>query len=264
MIYVSLKRVNALMLKYYYVSVRSIDRIFYIVFWPSIAVLLWGFLSTYLREGFEVNIFALLIAGFIFYQFFQRCQTDIPLYLLGDFWSDNLQNVYSTPITKWDSLVSLSIFSIIKAIIVFGVTVLVAILFFNFNLFSADPFYLGLWLVNLLFFALGMGIFLAGIIFRYGMQIQVTAWSVSFLLQPIMAVFYPVSILPLGLQVVARFIPASYVFEGMRQVLTHGTMNFNGYFVSFVLNIVLIIIACFFYSWAFNHNKRHGRLVHAE
>ena len=54
------------------------------------------------------------------------------------------------------------------------------------------------------------------------------AWAVPFLLQPLCAVFYPVSVLPMPMQKIAWFIPATHVFEGMRYILAGGK-NPDGY-----------------------------------
>ena len=47
-------------------------------------------------------------------------------------------------------------------------------------------------------------------------------WSLAFGLQPVSAVFYPVSVLPGWLQGVAFFVPASHVFESLRSFFAEG------------------------------------------
>ena len=45
------------------------------------------------------------------------------------------------------------------------------------------------------------------------------AWTLMFALLPLTCVYYPVSVLPEWLQVVAWMLPPTYVFEGMRALL---------------------------------------------
>jgi hypothetical protein len=45
------------------------------------------------------------------------------------------------------------------------------------------------------------------------------AWTLMFALLPLTCVYYPVSVLPGWLQVVAWMLPPTYVFEGMRALL---------------------------------------------
>ncbi len=141
---ISIRRISALMEQYFYITIKTLDRLSDLFFWPFMSLLLWGFMSRFLQSGFEVNIIGLVIAGYMFYQFFQRCQTDIPMYLLEDFWSDTLQNIFSTPVTKWDKLMSLVLFSLLKSVIVMVFIYLVALFMFNFNLLSINPLYLAL------------------------------------------------------------------------------------------------------------------------
>ena len=113
-------------------------------------------------------------------------------------------------------------------------------------------------------FAIGLGILLAGAILRFGSQIQVIAWSAGFIMQPLVAVFYPVSILPKGVQYVSNLIPITHIFEGMRQVMELGTFNVQGYITSIVGSLVLIVFAVIIYSKAFEYAKMRGKLVYAE
>jgi ABC-2 type transport system permease protein len=46
------------------------------------------------------------------------------------------------------------------------------------------------------------------------------AWTIMFLLLPLACVYYPVSVLPGFLQVVAWMLPPTYVFEGMRALIS--------------------------------------------
>lgn len=256
--------VSALLLQYFFITYKTLDRIADLFFWPFMSVLLWGFVTVFLQSGYDVDIVGLILAGFVFYQFFQRAQTDIPLFLLEEFWHDNLQNVFSTPVSEWDKLVSMVIYSVIKAIIPFFITVGLAFVFFKYNLFSLPPLYLASYFFSLSLFSIGLGIFVSGLIFRYGTNVQMIAWGIPFFLQPLMAVYYPVSILPSFLQSLARFIPASYVFEGLRNISQSGVFDWNNFLLSVFMSIVLIVFSCWFYSLCFKYNKKMGKLIHAE
>ena len=59
----------------------------------------------------------------------------------------------------------------------------------------------------------------AACILRHGMGAESLAWLAVFMLAPVSAVYYPVSILPVWLQHVAWALPSTHVFEGMRAVM---------------------------------------------
>lgn len=52
-------------------------------------------------------------------------------------------------------------------------------------------------------------------ILRWGQAAESLAWAVPFFIQPVVAAFYPVSVLPGWLQPVALALPVTHVFEGM-------------------------------------------------
>src|SRR5262249_8784307 len=66
---------------------------------------------------------------------------------------------------------------------------------------------------NLVLFGWTLGLVAFAIIVRFGGRWQILAWSLPFAVMPVSCVFYPVSVLPPGLQAVARALPATHVFE---------------------------------------------------
>ncbi|HNS06148.1 MAG TPA: ABC transporter permease, partial [Candidatus Saccharicenans sp.] len=85
---------------------------------------------------------------------------------------------------------------------------------------------------------------------------------IAFLFQPVSAVFYPLSVLPDFLQVAARFVPASYVFEGMRAVIM-GQSFPAGYLVrAMTLNLIYLILVLLFFFRMFKAVRVKGLLVH--
>jgi len=130
----------------------------------------------------------------------------------------------------------------------------------SFNIFmigiSLIPF-----ILNLTVMGWAIGIITTALILRFGQEAEVLAWALGFLFMPVSAVFYPVSVLPFFLQIIARFVPASYVFEGMRAVISNGNFPLNDLLWSTGLNTFYILFALLFFHWNFNVVKRKGLLV---
>ena len=81
-------------------------------------------------------------------------------------------------------------------------------------------FMLAFFFVNLLLMGWSLGLMVTGCILKWGPPAEALAWAVPGLVQPIAAVFYPVSVLPGWLQPIALSFPASHIFEGMRASLS--------------------------------------------
>ena len=99
------------------------------------------------------------------------------------------------------------------------------------------------------------------LILRWGLAAESLAWAVPFLVQPISAVFYPVSVLPVPLQTLAWLLPSTYVFEGMREVIRTGEMQWSNLLISIIMNVGFLILASGFFAFMFNIARDKGLLV---
>lgn len=115
--------------------------------------------------------------------------------------------------------------------------------------------------INIVIFAVSLGIFNVAIVVRYGSTIGPLTWILPFILQPFVAVFYPVSVLPPILQKIVWFVPLTHVFEGMRGVLKNGTFDSREFIVALGLNVVYFIVAVCFFAYIFNLARKKGSIV---
>ena len=65
------------------------------------------------------------------------------------------------------------------------------------------------------------------------------AWTLMFVLMPLTCVYYPVSVLPDWLQLVAWALPPTYVFEGMRALVMEQVFRADLMVEAFALNVAL-------------------------
>jgi ABC-2 type transport system permease protein len=134
------------------------------------------------------------------------------------------------------------------------------LLFYSFNVFvlgfSLVPF-----LLNLIVTGWCIGVLTTGLIMRYGQEVEVLAWGLVFLFQPISCVFYPMNVLPPWLQTIAWANPAAHVFEGMRAVITAGT--FPGAELAWAsgLNALYLSALILWFHMMFSVCKEKGLLV---
>ena len=112
------------------------------------------------------------------------------------------------------------IMSIVRLAIGMVPVTFLAIAFFGFNVYSLG-FALAAFFLNLILTSWAVGIVVSGVLLRNGMGAESLAWTLMFVLMPLTCVYYPVSVLPDWLQVIAWALPPTYVFEGMR-ALVHG------------------------------------------
>jgi len=255
-------RIYGIFLRNLYLYKRSIPRLMEIFYWPLLDLLLWGFITLYLsRYGKTLpNFVAFFVGALILWDILFRSQLGISVSFLEDIWARNFLNIFVSPLTPIEYVVSLMFVSLFKILLAGTIMSLLAWIFYSFNIFvigiSLIPFVL-----NLVILGWTIGIFTMSLILRFGQQAEILAWGIAILFQPISAVFYPVSVLPRFLQAAARFNPASYVFEGMREIITTHIVPLQKLLWSFGINAVFLVAVFAFFSRILMAVKKRGLLA---
>jgi ABC-2 type transport system permease protein len=175
-------------------------------------------------------------------------------------WARNLGNLMMSPLKPIEFLISLMIMSLIRLAIGIIPMVILAIVFFKFNLFA-----FGLPLIaffcNLIFTSWSLGIFVSGLVLRNGLGAESIVWTLMFGLMPLACVYYPVSVLPTWLQYIAWALPPTYVFEGMRALLFDHTFRADLMLTALAINVVLFILSFAIFLGLLNSARRAGSLI---
>lgn len=255
-------RIYAMVLRQVYLHLKSWWRMSDIFYWPVLDVLLWGFITLFLEKhpGMISNLAAFLLGALILWDILTKASQVISISFLEEIWSRNLLNLFSSPLSHLEFLASSMTMSLIKLAVSTTVSVFLCWAFFSFDLFRIG-IYLFPFILNLVIMGWAIGILAIGFILRYGQKAEFLGWTLTFLFQPISAVFYPVEILPSFLQTAARFVPATHVFEGMREVLNTGSCSLSSMALPLLLNAVYLSLALLFFEAMFRSAQRKGLLV---
>ena len=201
-----------------------------------------------------------LIGAVILWDILFRGQLGFSISFLEEMWARNLGNLMMSPLKPIEFLASLMIMSLVRLAIGIVPMVLLAMLFFDFNLFGFGlP--LAAFFCNLIFTSWALGIFVSGLVLRNGLGAESIVWSLMFGVMPLACVYYPVAVLPHWLQTIAWCLPPTYVFEGMRALLI--THQFRADLMAWALGINIMLFAAAFVSFLvlLNSARRAGSLV---
>jgi ABC-2 type transport system permease protein len=134
-----------------------------------------------------------------------------------------------------------------------------------FGLYAFDVTTLGAallpYLASILLFGWAVGMCTMALILRFGHAAEALIWGTPFLLQPISAAFYPVTVLPSFLRSIALLLPTTHVFEGMRATLATGRPAFAPLLPAFALNAVYLALAGAFFGWMMSRVREKGYLA---
>jgi ABC-2 type transport system permease protein len=158
------------------------------------------------------------LGGVLLWDFCSRIMQGMTTAFLEDVWSRNFLNLFSSPLSIAEYIAGLVITSVMTSSVGLATMLVLATAVFHLQFFSLGLPLAG-FLMILFVFGITLGIVASAIVLRLGPASEWLLWPLPALLSPFAAVFYPLSILPHWMQIVARTLPPSYVFEGMRTLL---------------------------------------------
>ncbi|PIU75536.1 MAG: ABC transporter [Candidatus Portnoybacteria bacterium CG06_land_8_20_14_3_00_39_12] len=258
-------RINAIIWRHIYGTHRTLHRLVDLFYWPTLDLVLWGFMATYFTRAGQsaFNLMAFLLGAMILWGILIRSQQDVSISFMEEVWSRNLLNIFGSPLSVPEFLTAAFLLSLIRIIIVFAFMGLLSWLLYAFNILTFSFYLIPFWL-NLLIFGWTIGIVAMAIILRFGQRFNFIAWSLPVLIQPVSAVFYPLSVLPGFLQKIGLALPTTYVFEGMRQVITTHQLSISHLALAFGLNLLYLILGCLFFVIMYRSVRKKGLLSKLE
>jgi len=241
---------------------RSFDRMSDVFYWPTIDLLLWGLTSQYFRSFTpDANkVLLMIITGILFWIIAWRGQYEISVNMLEDLWNENFINIFVSPIKFSEWVISFLIIGILKGILSLVFAAGIAFILYHVHIFNYG-FYLLPFLFSLLLTGWWVGFFVGGLILRFGTKVQTFAWTLVMVMSPFAAIYYPVSILPDWAQIIAKFVPPSYIFEGARSILYNGNFDWLNLVYSFGLNFIYLLLGYLFLYNSFKKIMNKG-MVH--
>jgi ABC-2 type transport system permease protein len=221
---ISLRRTSALLLRQYYLLRGSPARVIPLFSWVAIDIILWGFITRYLNSvsGARFNFVPAMLGAVLLWDFMARVMQGITTAFLEDVWSRNFLNLFASPLSVSEYLSGLVLSSIATSAVGLVVMVALATLVFGLSFFIYGAM-LAAFLLVLFLFGISLGIFGSALVLRFGPAAEWFIWPIPAFISPLACVFYPLATLPHWMQWLARIIPPSYVFEGMRQILAKQT-----------------------------------------
>jgi ABC-2 type transport system permease protein len=256
------RRVAAMVLRYWYLLRSSWARLFELIYWPAVQMLMWGFLQVYIGQNasFFARAGGVFIGAVLLWDILFRGQLGFSISFLEEMYARNLGNLMMSPLRPSEFITALMIMSIVRLAIGLVPVSILAIVFFGFNLYGLG-LALAAFFANLILTSWSVGIVVSGLVMRNGMGAESLAWTMMFLIMPVICVYYPVSVLPHWLQWVAWSLPPTYVFEGMRALILEQQFRADLMVAAFALNAAYFAVAVAIFLALLRSARRIGSLL---
>lgn len=258
----SFRRVGAMVLRYWYLLRGSWPRLLELAYWPTMQMILWGYINQFMAtsSGWVAQGAGVLVSAVLLWDVLFRGQLGVSISFLEEMWSRNLGHLFVSPLRPTEWITALMTMSLLRTLMGVLPAALLAIPFFGYSVFGLGLPLLGFFL-NLIVLGWALALVIIALILRYGMGAEGLAWIVVFMLAPVSAVYYPVSVLPGWLQWVAWSLPSTHVFEGMRSVLYDGAMRWDHLAWAVGLNILYMALAVGVFLYGFHRARVRGALL---
>ncbi len=258
----SARRIGAMILRHLYVLRGSWPRLAELAYWPTMQMIVWGFITQFFatHSTWVAQAFGVLLAAVLLWDVLFRGQLGFSISFLEEMWARNLGNLFVSPLRPIEHVLSMTAMGLIRTVVGVAPAALLAIPLYHYSVFE-----LGLpliaFFVNLQVMGWAVGMMVTALILRYGLGAENLAWFVIFMLAPVSAVYYPVTVLPGWLQAVAWALPSTHVFEGMRAAMIEGTFRGDLLVNAALLNLVYLGLGVAVYLFAFDRARRRGLLL---
>jgi ABC-2 type transport system permease protein len=256
------RRVGAVVLRQYYLIRASLSRLLPLFIWVAVDIILWGFLTRYLNDvaPSEFNFVPAMLGAVLFWDFFIRIMQGVTVAFFEDVWARNFLNIFSTPITIIEYVAGLVVSSIASSSIGIIVMFILAIQVFGLSFATYGMFAMPFMLI-LFMFGIALGISASALVLRLGPAAEWFIWPIPAIISPFVGVLYPVSILPGWMQAVSKFLPPSYVFEALRNIVAGKDISLMMLAISAGLALIYILLACVFFISTYKHAVRTGLIA---
>ena len=256
------RRILGVALRQWLTLRRSVPRLFDIFYWPVLEVALWGLVTQYLlRQAGASFAPSLLIGGMILWTLLHRAAEDASIAFLEESWSQNLTNLFASPLKPVEYLIASAVVGVGKLLGAAAAVTGLAAWFYGYGVWELGPTLLGA-IPALVAFGWALGLLTIGLVLRYGRQVDVLAWSITIIFQPIVCAVYPLNVLSPELQIVAGLLPPTHVFEAARAAAA-GTPNPSELLIGLVGGLVALGLGCLYYWTGLSYARVHGRLSSA-
>jgi ABC-2 type transport system permease protein len=204
-----------------------------------------------------------LLVGALLWTYLSLVFFEVAFAITWERWEGTIEYTFMAPIKRLTHLLGMCAASLIYGILRAAVIGLALVALFRLDFSSAN------WLTAALIFAaatvplLGLGIFTSILPLLSPEKGEQMAFAVQGVLLLISGVYYPISVLPLPLQVIGAASPLTYTLDGVRQALLHGltvSQALPDIGLLLLMGIVLVPASVWCFGRAETRAKRLGLL----
>jgi ABC-2 type transport system permease protein len=216
------------------------------------------------QQGINTNfLITYLLIGTLVWRFLASIFNNISEMIAWERWEGTIEYTFMAPVHRFNQMLGQTLFAIIYSLIFTVIIGAVVASFFSLDFSNADfSSALLILLVGSISFV-GIGVVASILPLLYPERgAQMTNIVQAFFLL-VSGIYYPISVLPKWLQILAKISPATYVLEGMRAaLLPETTQSSPSSYVwpLLLMGVIMLPLGVYLFERAEKYTKRTGKL----
>jgi ABC-2 type transport system permease protein len=259
----SARRMRAILRRHIYLLLGSWPRVLDLFYWPTIQMVLWGFITVFLAEQSSLVAQAggIFLSAVLLWDTLFRGQLGFSVCFLEEMYSRHLGHLFVSPLRPLELVLAIYGISLLRVLIGVGGASLLAVPLMDFWIVGTLGWALIPFFTLQLVFGWAVGMIISGLVLRLGLGAESLAWAAIFFLQPFSGVYYPVDTLPLVMQWIAWLLPSAAVFEGMRAVVIEHRFDAGLLVWGITMLVAWLAVAAVAFVLLFRSARRRGLLL---
>ena len=250
-------RVKAIVWRQFLPLKRDVYRYVDLFYWPFFDLLVWGFAGVLMQKTCSTQTSIALLTALVGWLVINRIHLELAYNLVEEMWSENITNLFATPLSVAEWATASLLTGVIKGTIalLFGT----AVVYFLYGLPLVSflchlvPFLPLLWLSGWF-----LGFTALSILVSLGQRANSAIWIIGWCATPFSGIFYPISILPGWAQRIAHLLPTTPIFTLMRTFVETGTLSGSMWIKACAINLLCCGLAYGLFHMMFARTKRTG------
>ena len=245
-----------------YLLLKSWPRLVSTMYYPTVTMILWAFITVYLRPtaSFLHDAPGFFIGAVLLWDVLYRGQLGVSVTFIEEMYARNLGNLFVSPLRLGEFIAGQLALSVVRALIGVGGACVFAWLLFRYSIFSFGLPLIAFF-VLLIGFGWAIGLAVSSIILRAGLGAEELAWAAIFLVAPVSGVYYPIAVLPAWMQAIAAVLPTAHVFEGMRALLLQHEFRWDHFWWAAALDVLYYVLGVVLFRAAVEKARERGTLM---
>lgn len=243
----------------YVMAMRNVFFFFELLFWPIIGVLSIGLMAQFLKLDHAQTSFVL--TGTIALSVIQVCQLEVAYAVMYDVWSKSMKHQFLAPIGVRHLTTGSWVVGVVRGLLVFAILAVLSYWSFGFDVLAASATGLMVFLLGCFLSAWIVGVAVCTLVMCFGNRAEVTAWACVNLVLVIAGIYYPVSVLPGPVALVASAIPLTHFLDAYRAHYGFPSEFAHPVATGFALSAVYLALVHWSLVGALRRARRTGQLL---